>query len=138
VPLKTPEQILEEVNRLEGRGLAAAAHFLANRIREELSVPAPRVRVLGRRGKMAGVMYYRATTRAIPLAPPRKLSWRLRASIVVEFSKDMKRVRVGINVIYSRRLEQGFPPGKNVHPYLRTVLTRYRAQLERILQRYRK
>lgn len=50
------QEIAEEVNRGIGRGIKAAAIFLASRIKELLSVPAPRVRLEAH----DGTIYYRA------------------------------------------------------------------------------
>ncbi|VTS05309.1 hypothetical protein [Tuwongella immobilis] len=98
--MRTPEQIAEEVERAAGRGLTAAAIFLSGRIKEVVSVPAPRKRVKTKRGGIA----YRAATPATPGAPPRKLTGRLRASIGYEVAVDGKVARVGTNMIYARRL----------------------------------
>ena len=52
------------------RGLEAGANVLLNKIKQKISVPAPRKLVMSKRGDV----YYRATTKAAPGAPPRKLS----------------------------------------------------------------
>lgn len=114
-----------QIRRAAGKGLRAAALFLAARVKELLSVPAPRARARGG---------YRATTPASPGTPPRKLSGRLRASVTSEVSPDGLRARVGTNVVYARRLELGFPQGRHAHPYLSAALTRWRSALERILR----
>jgi phage gpG-like protein len=125
--MMTPQTVQAEALRLAGHGLAPAAAFLAARVKEELSVPAPRRIVLGKRGKAKGVRSYRAATPATPGDPPRKLSGRLRASITYEVSPDGTKARVGTNVIYGRRHEYGD------HPFLVTTLLRYRGELEQIL-----
>src|SRR4051812_1245627 len=98
----TPQQIEAEVSRNIGRGLLAGAIFLTARVKEVLSVPAPRRRVLAR----SGAYYYRATTPATPGAPPRKLSGRLRASADYQLLPGGTEARVGSPVVYARRLEE--------------------------------
>lgn len=97
----TPEQVQREAERLVGRGLYAAGLFYMGRVKELLSVPAPRRLVKSR----SGVSYYVATTPATPGAPPRKLSGRLRASGSVRKLSDVW-VQCGMGgVKYARRLE---------------------------------
>ncbi len=82
---KTPQEqaaelaakIKRDVEAAAGKGLNAAIRFLASRVKETLSVPAPRRRVKARNGDI----YYVATTKATPGAPPRMLSGRMRGSI---------------------------------------------------------
>ena len=103
--------VSREAARATGLGLDAGAVFLTARFKEVLSSPAPRVRVKS----SSGLSYYRALTPAIPGAPPRKLSGRLRAGQMWETVSALAR-RVGTNVKYARRHEKG------AHPYLmRTV-----------------
>lgn len=125
------KQIADEIRRSLGLGMKAAAMFLASRVKELISVPAPRVRVLGKRGKSAGIYYYRATEKATPGAPPRKLSGRLRAAQTWEVKEDGGEImgRVGNNVVYGRRLEfEG-------HSYLNPALNRWRDQLKSVMER---
>lgn len=121
--------LAQQVNRALGQGVHAAAAFLASRVRELVSVPAPRRRVVGRRGKVAGLTYYRATTPAVPGAPPRKLSGQLRRNVTSERVDDTT-ARVGVPlgpVPYARRLElEG-------HPYLAVALKRWEAALREIM-----
>lgn len=120
-------KIREEVRRAAGRGLRAGAIFLTNRLKELLSESAPRKRVLGKRGKMAGLSYYRATTRALTGAPPRKLSGRFRASQTYEVSGDGLTARIGNNAVQGRRLED------LAHPYLSVLIERFGAELGQII-----
>lgn len=62
-----------DVVKAAGEGLEAALIFLVSKIKEKVSVPAPRVRLPD------GT--YRATTPAVPGDPPRKLSGLLRNSV---------------------------------------------------------
>lgn len=117
------DELLDEVRKSAGKGLAAGASFLAGRVKELLSTPAPRARVLGR----TGVRYYRATTPATAGAPPRKISGRLRSGQTYEVSNDGTRARVGSNVVYARRLE------KEGHPYLSVALQRWLNELGTII-----
>ncbi len=124
----TPQQIADEAARAAGRGLQAAAIFLTSRIKELISVPAPRVRVLGKRGKAAGILYYRATTPATPHAPPRKLGGDLRRRVTVEMSADGLSAIVGANVPYARALEY-----RMGHAFLAPSLERWRGELASII-----
>ncbi|HXD88526.1 MAG TPA: hypothetical protein VN641_18700 [Urbifossiella sp.] len=99
--------------------LAKAASHLANQLKEVLSVPAPRVK---KRGRQA-----RAATPAIPGAPPRKLTGRLRASIAWVVSADGMTATVGTNVIYGAVHEHG------LHPWLMVTFQRERAAIDAIL-----
>lgn len=123
----TDAELRAEIDRLAGKGLRAAAIFLKSRVRELLSTPAPRKRVLGQRGAVAGIVYYRALTAASPGAPPRKLSGRLRASITCQISADGLRARVGSNAAQARRLEF------DGHPYLIPAYRRWKDTLARIV-----
>lgn len=112
---------IEQAKRLAGRGIETGAIWLSGRLKEVLSEPAPRKLV---KGPVIGFRYYRATTRAAPGAPPRKLSGRLRASIA--WAKiDSLTYRVGTGVVYGKFLElhKRWP-----HPWLApTVRTLTRA-----------
>lgn len=123
----TSQEIQAEAERLVGKGILAAAIFLKNRFQEVLSVPAPRVSVIGRRGKMSGVRYYRATSPATPGAPPRKLSGTLRRGQTYEISSDGKEARIGTNIVYAARHEYG------THPYMVPTLQQYLGELSRII-----
>ena len=124
MPIKTPAQINAEVQKKLGKGIKPAAFFLQARVKECISVPAPRKIVLSAKG----VKYYRATTPAIKGAPPRKLSGRLRASIAVEFNdpKNTTIARIGTNVIYGKRLED------EGHKYLTLMLNKYKGEIRAI------
>lgn len=76
-------KIAMQVKRSAGQGLNAARVFLTSRVKEALSVPAPRKAVRARAlpsQKRGGILYYRATTPAEVGAPPRKLSGRMRTA----------------------------------------------------------
>lgn len=73
-------KIAEQVQRRANSGVKNAAVFLAARIKETVSVPAPRKRVVSSLGDIS----YRATAKAIPGAPPRKLSGKLRQSVTYQ------------------------------------------------------
>jgi phage gpG-like protein len=119
----TPEQIIAEAERLTGRGVEAAMYFFAARVKEVLSVPAPRRTVIAK----DGTRYYRAATKAAPGAPPRKLSGRLRTSIATEFDPVRGVGRVGSNVAYARRQEF------NGHPFLMPTFEANRDNISRII-----
>lgn len=116
------DRVAAEIDRIAARRLVAAAVHLTGKVKVVLSVPAPRQTV-----KTALGNYYVATTRAIPGAPPRKLSGRLRASMTHQVLDGGKRVRIGTNVIYARRHEKG------THPFLAKTLFAERVAIGRIL-----
>jgi phage gpG-like protein len=122
--IKTSRQIGDEVKRLAGRGVAAAAYFYAARVKEVLSVPAPRRNYITRK-KVKRVV---ASTPATPGAPPRKLTGRLRGSIATLVQDGGKRARVGTNVIYARRHELG------THPFLMPTLRKHLKDIQRIIR----
>jgi phage gpG-like protein len=119
--------MMDEVRRRATRAVTAGSVVLAAKLKETLSVPAPRKRVLSRRG----VYYYRATTPATPGAPPRKLSGRLRASITRQTLETPQGPvgRVGTNVVYARRHERG------THPFLAPTLAAHAAEITAAMQR---
>lgn len=117
------ERAKRDLERSIGKGLRAAAIYLKNRVKEAISVPAPRVRFVAR----DGTAYYRATTPATPGAPPRKLSGRLRASIEYEMDEDKLTARVGTSVVYGRVHEEG------VHQFLMPTLVKEQSALMAII-----
>ena len=120
------ERVADEVLRLAGLGVKAAAIHLSRRVKEVLSVPAPRRRA---RSARTGVPTWRATLPAAPGAPPRKLSGRLRASVAYEADEREGEARVGTNVVYGRRHELGD------HPFLVPALEASLGELAVIIGR---
>lgn len=110
-----------KIAQLAGRGLQAATIHLTNRVRQAVSVPAPR-----RRTKMGR---YVATTPASPGAPPRKLSGHLRRSIAWQMFKAGTVGRVGTNVLYGGPLE-----GWMNHSFLAYTLNKAKGELAMIMQ----
>lgn len=121
------DKVKAQIRRATGRGIRAAAIFFSARVKELLSVPATRKSVTGKRGKNAGVRYYRALVPAVPGAPPRKLSGKLRRSITYQVSPEGTAARVGTVVIYARRLEWGS------HPFLVPAFISHRENLVAII-----
>jgi hypothetical protein len=122
--------VTAEIEKLRGKGLVAAGIHATRRLKEVLSVPAPRrIAVAGVRAKWVppGTRYYVATTRATPGAPPRKLSGQLRRSVTYEVSPGKTFVRVGTNVVYARKLENGG------HPWLLKTMIAIGPELAAIL-----
>jgi hypothetical protein len=130
MPVRTLDQIAREVERTAGRGLLAAGSFLSSRIKEKISVPAPRRRVVAGPSSTVrppGTPYYVATTPATPGAPPRKLSGVLRSRVMVK-QPAPNIVQVGVfNLAYARRLEV------TGHPYLIPTLMENLGNLDRII-----
>ena len=87
----------EKIMKLAGRGLEVATIHLLNRVRQTLSVPAPR--------KMNKLGRYRATVKATPGDPPRKLSGDLRRSQNYQMMRAKTIGRVGTTLLYGKPLE---------------------------------
>lgn len=96
--MPSADDIQRDIKRMMVSRMTRACGYLADRIKENLSVPAPRVKT--RYG-------YRATTRATPGAFPRKLSGELRraTAYIVTETNDAVVGRVGNSKIYARPLE---------------------------------
>lgn len=108
---KTPAELDAIVQRIAGTGIERAAPFLEARIKEKVSVPAPRERrTTGPRSRSPGRVYYVATSPAQPGAPPRKLSGRMRSGVAHQIVEPKRKARVGGNVEYMRRHEMGNHP----------------------------
>lgn len=127
-------KIAEQVQRRAGAGVRAAAIFLAARIKEAVSVPAPRKRVVNKLGDIR----YVATQRAIPGAPPRKLSGKLRQSVTYELpGVTDKLVRARAVVGVKARSKNGFNYPKhlekNSHAFLMPIVRKYRRDLVAII-----
>ena len=120
------EKLRQQIERAAGRGVQAAAIFLVARVKEILSVPAPR-RIAWHQSKGVFVRSYQAKTRATPGAPPRKLSGKLRASINYAMEGPM-RARVGTRIKYARPLEL-----RMNHQFLRPTAVKFRRVLLRIM-----
>lgn len=112
-----PERVKREFERQIGRGLRGAAAFAANRAKEIVSVPAPRKRT------KSGL---RASTPAMPGAPPRKLSGTLRSRITSEVISDTQ-ARVGLRLDYGAIHEYGD------HPFLSVMIEKNRDALARLI-----
>jgi hypothetical protein len=104
VGVTSPAEIQRQVRQWLGSGLQAACIFLSARIKETLSVPAPR---LNTKDPYTGLPVTIAASRAIPGAPPRKLTGDLRRSHAWEMNDDGTVGRVGTNKESARQLEEG-------------------------------
>jgi hypothetical protein len=117
------KDVSDELRKYAAKGIRAAGIHATRRLKEVLSVPAPRRRVKFRAYRQGTrhaayieVIKYVATVHATYGAPPRKLSGTLRRSITYEFVSSTivegQAVRVGTNVFYGRDLEL-VTPGKH-------------------------
>lgn len=154
-PKLTP---LEQIQRLmvaihlqvrdgAGKGLNAVRVFLTSRVKEAVSVPAPRaiIRGPGQMGKKGPILGYRATTPATAGAPPRKLSGRLRSSITSKMlSKHLARIGANAKGMPSPKHPEGFPypkyhemvglgPGSGKHPFIRVTAAKYQSEMNTIM-----
>lgn len=139
-------RITQQVQRGAGKGLAAAVPFIASRVREAVSVPAPRraVRGLPQGGARKGpILYYRATTRAIQGAPPRKLSGKLRQSVWGKMITPTKAViganargysRTGRGANYPAILELSRDQRRR-HAFILPTIQKYRREIGQIMGR---
>lgn len=116
------DRVTREVEQIGNRRLVAAAVYLAGKVKENLSVPAPRRLVKSPRGH-----YYRATTPATPGAFPRKLSGKLRRDVTYQIVRPGV-VRIGVITIYARRL------GATGHEFMLRTLKAEQGPIERILR----
>ena len=118
----TTQQAMAELNRRIKRGLSAAAIECVNDTKLLISVPAPRAPVYGTVGGKRRRIGYRATTRATPGAPPRKVSGQLRASTTWDLrgTGPAMVARCGVMKKYGRFLEDGN------HPFLSVNLRKNR------------
>lgn len=114
-------KVEQKIMLLAGRGLEAATIHLLNRVREAVSVPAPRRRTATGR--------YVATEKAKLGAPPRKLSGQLRRSMAYQMMRQKTIGRVGTNLIYARPLETWMN-----HSFLYYSLERAKGELQTVLQ----
>lgn len=124
-PQNNSAKVAAEVKRRASQGLKAATIFLSARVRELISVPAPRKLMKPKNG----APYYRATTAATPGAPPRKLFGQLRRSIAWEMQQNETVGRVGTNMVYGRALEE------QGHRYLTLAVDMYQNEIKTIMGR---
>lgn len=126
-------KIAAQVQKRAGAGVKAAAVFLAARVKEAVSVPAPRKRVVNKLGDIR----YVATQRAIPGAPPRKLSGKLRQSVTYELPGVTDKLRASAVVGVKARSRNGFNYPKrlekNGHAFLMPTVRKYRKDLAAII-----
>ncbi len=130
-------RITEQVQRRAGAGVKAAAIFLAARLKETVSVPAPRKRVVSGMGDIS----YRATMRAVRGAPPRKLSGRLRQSITYAMFIPNRGTKPTAAVVgVKARSLKGFNYPKHLerrgHPFMAPTVRRWRTELRAIVGRF--
>lgn len=138
---KRQERIARQLERGAGKGVEAAVRFLAARIKETVSVPAPKRAIRGVRlpGKRLGpIVGYRATTAAIKGAPPRVVTNKLRSGV----THKMLTPHVGLVGVHARSLPSKRYPGGfnyprhhelNDHPFILPTVRRYRRELRTIV-----
>lgn len=129
VAAKLAARIKQQVERGANKGLEAGLIFLGARVREMMSVPAPRKRVKDAGGNIS----YRATTRATPGAPIRKLSGKARASVTTRMvgpnhgilSVKARSVK-GFNYPRAHELRTG-------HAFIAPTVAKYKRELMAII-----
>ena len=105
---KLAKQILQKVNKGLERGMDKVRYMLVAKIKQTLSVPAPREKVRPK----SGPPYWRATTRAGKGAPPRLLSGALRRSVESARSNYQIEITASARSRPSKRYPRGIPYGK--------------------------
>lgn len=128
------QKIRREVKANIGKGINAARFFLVARVKETVSVPAPRRRMPD--GS------YRATEPATPGAPVRKLSGRLRmglSSVLVNENKfavgSNARSPAGFRYPAYHEVKTPGKPGSGQHKYIAPTVKKYRNELAKILKK---
>lgn len=137
-------KIEQQALKSAGKGLNAARVFLTARVREALSVPAPRTKVM----KTDGSFYYRATKPAKKDEPPRKLSGRGRMSVTSSMispteavvgtnvvSPPTKRYPGGFRYLQHHEVKQAGRPTSGLHKFLEPTVLKYQVQLAIIIGR---
>ena len=117
------DKIIKDIESALKRGLTKGCIHMTNETKKLISVPAPRRRAVARDGSI----YWRATTRATPGAPPRKLSGNLRRSVTYVVDDKEFVGRIGTNINYGRFLEY------RDHPWLRVILRRELARASQLV-----
>ncbi len=120
-----------------GKGILAAASFLTSRVKEVVSVPAPKrpIRLPSVGKKKGAIIGYRAKTKATPGAPPRVVSGQLRRKLSYHQLSPMQ-AAVGTNAKsksghpYPRTLE--LSPQMN-HPFIKPTFEKYKKELVKII-----
>lgn len=142
---KLKEQIARQLKAGAGKGAEAAVRFLAARIKEAVSVPAPKkaIRALPLPGKKLGpILGYRATTPAVKDAPPRVVSGKLRQGLTTKMLSPTKGV-VGVHAraVPTRKYPAGFNYPKHhelgskeqwgggEHRFIKPTVEKYRKEL---------
>lgn len=143
---KLKERIQQQLKRGAGKGVEAAARFLTARVKETVSVPAPKKAIRGTPtpGKKLGpILGYRATTPAIPGAPPRVLSGRLRQGVGHKMLGTHRAVvgvharavptakhPDGFNYPKHHEVGQGGSLGDGDHPFILPTVRKWRKALQ--------
>lgn len=136
------DKIAKQILRGAGKGINAGRIFLAARIKETLSVPAPRKKIWDKHGNFEWV----ATTAATPGAPPRKVSGKLRSSVwSIMLSETEAMVGANARSKPKTRWPQGFPypiyhevkdpshPKSGQHTFVIPTFSKWKAALEIII-----
>lgn len=129
--------VLDQIHNLVYRRLDAAAIYLRNSVKEEISLPGTvsSIRIVTNR---AGVKRVRrgktiyGAVRSKPGEPPRKQYGTLRMLYAHETDKRELKARVGTNYVIARFLEMG-TSRMRPRPHLRRTLMRERTKLARII-----
>lgn len=149
---KLKEKIAKQLKAGAGKGVEAGVRFLAARVKETLSVPAPKKAVRGAPlpGKKLGpILGYRVTAKATKDAPPRMVSGRMRQGVTHQMLSPIKGL-VGVHARavatkkhpagfnYPKYLETGEESGEGKlgegpHPYLKPTADKYRRELKKII-----
>jgi hypothetical protein len=136
-------RILLQLKRGAGKGVEAAVRFLAARVKEAVSVPAPKKPIRGAvlSGKKLGpILGYRATTPAVSGAPPRMLSGKLRAGVThkmltatIGLVGTHKKYPDGFNYPKYHELGKEERLGGGKHQFIKPVVDKYSKELKALV-----
>lgn len=137
---KLKAKIASQLKRAANKGTEAAVRFLVARVKEAVSVPAPKKLVRGTPvpGKRLGpIVGYRVTQPATSGAPPRLVSGKLRSGVTHKMlTPTVGIVGVTTRSAPSKRYPGGFNYPKHLeetdHPYLVPTAKKYRRELKLI------
>lgn len=133
-----------QVHRGVGKGLKAGIIFLSQRVKETMSVPAPKRKTVG----LFGQAIYRATTPATVGAPIRLLSGQARRKTSWKMvDEHTAMITCNARSLPTRSYPRGFPypkyheeanpayRGSGKHQFIAPTVKKYRTQLLKIIGR---
>lgn len=131
------ESVFAVLRSRQKKGLEAAAVYLVARIQDVLSIWAPHAKMKNPRNVKGCMAYFRATTKARYMAPPRLLNGCLKKSIkykLVDAGSSKMVARVGTELFYGRIHEAGKSGlGRGRHPFIWPTVNKEKQRLLEII-----